>query len=181
MLEVSFGYWQTKFPQATDASNTAAQVLKEGEVQGSDVAAHSAGVLDIKTNILPNADALFLTAIDPYGHELWRWTFPVDKLNQQTEPISFLSIRPTYTETENDLTVKANKRTFIFSKKDGQLKGVSVDNRKISFANGPRFIGARRADRSLDQFYNHDDEKAKRKKTVHIANSPMLPYLRNWT
>ena len=158
-----FLWKQVKFPQATDASNTAAQVLKEGEVQGSDVAAHSAGVLDIKTNILANTDALYLTAIDKYGHELWRWTFPVDKLNQQTEPISFLSIRPTYTETENDLTVKANKRTFIFSKKDGQLKGVSVDNRKISFANGPRFIGARRADRSLDQFYNHDDEKAKEK------------------
>ena len=150
-----FLWKQVKFPQATDASNTATQVLKEGEVQGSDVAAHSAGVLDIKTNILANTDALYLTAIDKYGHELWRWTFPVDKLNQQTEPISFLSIRPTYTETENDLTVKANKRTFIFSKKDGQLKGVSVDNRKISFANGPRFIGARRADRSLDQFYNH--------------------------
>ena len=158
-----FLWKQVKFPQATDASNTATQVLKEGEVQGSDVAAHSAGVLDIKTNILANTDALYLTAIDKYGHELWRWTFPVDKLNQQTEPISFLSIRPTYTETENDLTVKANKRTFIFSKKDGQLKGVSVDNRKISFANGPRFIGARRADRSLDQFYNHDDEKAKEK------------------
>jgi hypothetical protein len=31
----------------------------------------------------------------------------------------------------------------------------------ISFANGPRFIAARRADRSLDQFYNHDDEQAK--------------------
>lgn len=61
--------------------------MKEGEVQGSDVVAHSAGILDI----------------------------------------------------------------------------VSVDNRKINFANGPRFIGARRADRSLDQFYNHDDEKAKEK------------------
>lgn len=52
---------------------------------------------------------------------------------------------------------------MFFSKKDGQLKDVSVNNRKISFANGPRFIGARRADRSLDQFYNHDDEKAKAK------------------
>ena len=158
-----FLWKQVKFPLATDASNAAVQVLKEGEVQGSDVAAHSAGVLDIRTNILADTDALYLTAIDKYGHELWRWTFPVDKLNQQTEQLSPLSSRPTYTETENDLTVKANKRTFIFSKKDGQLKGVSVDNRKINFANGPRFIGARRADRSLDQFYNHDDEKAKEK------------------
>ena len=158
-----FLWKQVKFPTATDASNTTTQVLKEGEVQGSDVAAHSTGILDIKTTILPNADALFLTAIDKYGHELWRWTFPVDKLNQTNEVVSPLSGKATYSETENELTVKAKNHTFIFSKRDGQLKGVSVNNHKISFANGPRFIGARRADRSLDQFYNHDDEKAKEK------------------
>ena len=158
-----FLWKQVKFPTATDASNTTTQVLKEGEVQGSDVAAHSAGILDIKTTILPNADALFLTAIDKYGHELWRWTFSMDKLNQTNEVVSPLSGKATYSETENELTVKAKNHTFIFSKRDGQLKGVSVNNHKISFANGPRFIGARRADRSLDQFYNHDDEKAKEK------------------
>jgi beta-galactosidase/beta-glucuronidase len=158
-----FLWKQVKFPSATNASNAGTQVLKQGEVQGSNIAAHSAGVLDIKTTVLPDADALFVTAIDKYGHELWRWTFPVDKLNQSKEELSPLSSKATYTETDNDLTVKANNRTFVFSKKDGQLKGVSVNNRKISFANGPRFIGARRADRSLDQFYNHDDEKAKEK------------------
>ena len=158
-----FLWKQVKFPSATDASNAGTQVLKQGEVQGSNIAAHSAGILDIKTTILPDADALFVTAIDNQGHELWRWTFPVDKLNQSKEELSPLSSKATYTETDNDLTVKANNRTFVFSKKDGQLKGVSVNNRKISFANGPRFIGARRADRSLDQFYNHDDEKAKEK------------------
>ena len=158
-----FLWKQVKFPSATDASNAGTQVLKQGEVQGNNISAHSAGILDIKTTILPNADALFVTAIDKYGHELWRWTFPVDKLNQSKEELSPLSSKATYTETDNDLTVKANNRTFVFSKKDGQLKGVSVNNRKISFANGPRFIGARRADRSLDQFYNHDDEKAKEK------------------
>ena len=158
-----FLWKQVKFPSATDTSNAGTQVLKQGEVQGSNIAAHSAGILDIKTTILPDADALFVTAIDKYGHELWRWTFPVDKLNQSKEELSPLSSKATYTETDNDLTVKANNRTFVFSKKDGQLKGVSVNNRKISFTNGPRFIGARRADRSLDQFYNHDDEKAKEK------------------
>ncbi|WP_294555148.1 glycoside hydrolase family 2 TIM barrel-domain containing protein [uncultured Bacteroides sp.] len=158
-----FLWKQVNFPSATDASNAGTKVVKQGEVQGSDVAAHSAGILDLKTTILPDADALFVAAVDKYGHELWRWTFPVDKLNQVKEEFSPLSQRATYTETENALTVKANNRTFIFSKKDGQLKGVSVNNRKISFANGPRFIGARRADRSLDQFYNHDDEKAKEK------------------
>lgn len=158
-----FLWKQVKFPLVIDATHATAKVLKEGEIQGSDLAPHSTGTLDIKTTILPDADALFVTAVDKYGHELWRWTFPVDKLNQVKEEFSPLSQRATYTETENALTVKANNRTFIFSKKDGQLKGVFVNNRKISFTNGPRFIGARRADRSLDQFYNHDDEKAKEK------------------
>ena len=158
-----FIWQQVKFPLVTDASNTTTRILKQGEVQGSDVAAHGVGVVDIKTSILPEADALFLTVIDKYGHELWRWTFPVDKLNRETEQFSASSGRASYTETEKGITVKVNGRTFVFSKKDGQLKDVSVNNRKISFANGPRFIGARRADRSLDQFYNHDDEKAKAK------------------
>ncbi|WP_455971575.1 glycoside hydrolase family 2 TIM barrel-domain containing protein [Bacteroides congonensis] len=158
-----FLWKQVKFPLATDVPNSGTKVVKQGEVQGSDIAAHSAGILDLKTTILPDADALFVTAVDKYGHELWRWTFPIDKLNQVKEELSPLSGKATYTETDNDLTVKANNHTFVFSKKDGQLKGVSVNNRKISFANGPRFIGARRADRSLDQFYNHDDEKAKEK------------------
>ncbi len=158
-----FLWKQVKFPLATDVPNAGTKVVKQGEVQGSDIAAHSAGILDLKTTILPDADALFVTAVDKYGHELWRWTFPIDKLNQVKEELSPLSGKAIYTETDNDLTVKANNRTFIFSKKDGQLKGVSVNNHKISFANGPRFIGARRADRSLDQFYNHDDEKAKEK------------------
>ena len=158
-----FVWKQVKFPKVTDTSNATTQILKEGKVQGSDVAAHATGILDLKISILSDADALFLTAIDQYGHELWRWTFPIDKLNQPIEQYSPLSNRSTYTETEKELTVKANNRTFVFSKVDGQLKGVSIDNRKISFANGPRFIAARRADRSLDQFYNHDDEKAKEK------------------
>lgn len=105
-----------KFPTATDASNTTAQVLKQGETQGSDVAAHSAGVLNIKTTILPDADALFLTAIDRYGHELWRWTFPVNKLNQANEVLSPLSNKVTSTETENELTVKA-KNILSFSQR----------------------------------------------------------------
>lgn len=155
-----FIWKQVKFPRASDNAS-AAQVLKQGELQGSDVAPHQSGILDIKTTLLPEADALFLTAIDRYGHELWRWSFRVNK--PQTTVASVLSARATSTETADAVTVKANNRTYLFSKKDGQLKSVTVGSQPISFANGPRFIGARRADRSLDQFYNHDDEQAKQK------------------
>ena len=155
-----FVWKQVKFPAASDKAS-AAQVLKQGELQGSNVVPHQSGIIDIKTTMLSEADALFLTAIDKYGHELWRWSFPVNKAKK--EITSALSTRATSSETADAVTVKANNRTYVFSKKDGQLKSVSVGSQPISFANGPRFIGARRADRSLDQFYNHDDEKAKDK------------------
>lgn len=162
-----FLWKQVKLPKAIDDSKTMAKVLKQGEVQGSDVAAHKSGVLDIKTTLLAEADALFLTAIDQDGHELWRWTFPVNQSKQSVAESSASSSRATYTETEQALTVKANNRAFVFSKRDGQLKSVSINNHPIRFANGPRFIGARRADRSLDQFYNHDDEKAQEKNRTY--------------
>lgn len=161
-LNTCFFTWkQVKFPQMGEPGKT--QVLKQGSLKGSDIAPHQTGILDVKTTILPDADAFFLTATDTYGHELWRWTFPINKVRQVKESLSASLAHPQFIETKDDVTVKANNRTFVFSKKDGQLKGVSVGNRKMSFANGPRFVGARRADRSLDQFYNHDDEKAKQK------------------
>ena len=46
--------------------------------------------------------------------------------------------------------------------KDGQLKGVKIGSRTISLTNGPRFIAAKRSDRSMDQFYNHDDKEAEK-------------------
>lgn len=66
-------------------------------------------------------------------------------------------------EAGSRLTVEAKSHTFIFSKKGDQLRGVSMSNRRVSFADSLRFTDARRADRPLDQSYNHDDEKAKEK------------------
>ena len=44
---------------------------------------------------------------------------------------------------------------------------VVVGGKKISFGNGPRFVAAKRADRSQDGFYNHDDKEAFQKKTEY--------------
>lgn len=67
------------------------------------------------------------------------------------------------------MTVDAGGRTFTFSQKDGQLKGVKIGSRTISLTNGPRFIAAKRSDRSMDQFYNHDDKEAEKKKTQYTT------------
>ena len=75
------------------------------------------------------------------------------------------------------MTVDAGGRTFTFSQKDGQLKGVKVGSRIISLANGPRFIAAKRSDRSMDQFYNHDDKEAEKKKTQYTT--PLKLYVKS--
>jgi hypothetical protein len=74
----------------------------------------------------------------------------------------------TKTETDNELTVTIGTVSYTFSKKDGRLMGVKTDKHKYSLSNGPRFVAAKRADRSDDGFYNHDDKQAFQKKTQYM-------------
>lgn len=158
-----FVWKQVKFPLAI-SKDPKVTVIKQGEVQGIDLAPHTEGKLDIGlNNISDDADAILMTVIDRRGDELYTWSFHVNT-DRESKPL--LNMRQgivKHQTVENNLIVTAGNHTFTFSNKDGELKGVTVNGKKISFANGPRFIGARRADRSLDQFYNHDDEKAKSK------------------
>jgi len=163
-----FVWKQVKFPAASDEKGTV-KVLKQGEVKGLDIAAHATGKLNLNTSIDPQADAFYLTAIDYRGEELWRWSFqiPIQKTNQTANTGSV----PTQQSDSTTLIIKAGNNQYSFSKKNGELKEVSVNGKTISFGNGPRFIAARRADRSLDQFYNHDDEQAKLKDRTYTEFS----------
>ena len=77
------------------------------------------------------------------------------------------------------MTVDAGGRTFTFSQKDGQLKGVKVGSRIISLANGPRFIAAKRSDRSMDSFITMMTKRLKRRKpnTLHLMMPVVLQAL----
>ena len=154
-----FVWKQVKFPSPND-EKTATNILKQGEVTNVDIAAHSTGELNLNTTIDPQTEALFLTAIDNSGEELWRWSFKFAVSPQGNLANGTL---PTFEKVDDYLTVAANNKKITFSLKDGELKAVSANGKLISFGNGPRFIAARRADRSLDQFYNHDDEQSKSK------------------
>ena len=106
-------------------------------------------------------DVLQVTAIDPKGQEVYTWNF-------RTETVAVsdgAGTDCTQTETADELTLNAAGRTYTFSKKDGRLKQVTVNGRTIALSNGPRFVAAKRSDRSQDGFYNHDDKEAFQKKT----------------
>ena len=143
---------------------TKMKVVKEGKLPSPDVAPHKYGKLNIgKTN----AEMVQLTATDPKGQEVFTWSlkahvkagnFGMKALRQNTQ---------TYTthEDSNQLVVSNGNRQYTFSKKNGRLMQVTVGGKKISFGNGPRFVAAKRSDRSQDGFYNHDDKEAFQKKT----------------
>ena len=143
------------------------KVLKEGKLTSPDVAPGHTARLEIDKT---NADVIELTAIDPHGQEIFKWTkkhfyknvgnFGRNTRRQNTQ---------TYTTQEdaNQLVATQGNRQYTFDKKTGRLTGVSVSGKTFSFSNGPRFIAAKRSDRSDDGFYNHDDKEAFDKKTQY--------------
>jgi len=113
-----------------------------------------------------NGGLLEITACNPLGKEVMTWRFL--KRSQFPSDFIFGVESQTKTETDNELTVTIGTVSYTFSKKDGRLMGVKTDKHKYSLSNGPRFVAAKRADRSDDGFYNHDDKQAFQKKTQYM-------------
>ena len=86
----------------------------------------------------------------------------------------------TCTEDADLLTVKSGNRQFAFSKKTGLLVSVTVSGKKLSFGNGPRFVAAKRSDRSQDGFYNHDDKEVPNMPTREFSTVSPLATARWW-
>jgi hypothetical protein len=112
-----------------------------------------------------NGAMLELTAIDPYNQEVMTWRFL--KRNQFPSDFLFGEVSQTKAETDNTLIVTVGPASYTFSKKDGRLMSVKTSKHNYSLSNGPRFVAAKRADRSDDGFYNHDDKQAFQKKTKY--------------
>ena len=142
------------------------KVVKEGKLASPDAAPGQKAQLEIPRSM---AEVVQLTATDPYGQEIFTWNCKqVTKAGNLNKYVLHDNTRQyTYTEDGDQLIVKNANRQYTFSKKTGMLMGVSIDGRKLSFTNGPRFVAAKRADRSQDGFYNHDDKQAEKKKTQY--------------
>lgn len=146
-------------------SKAGAKVVAEGKVNFTDIPARGKGEITIPT-LKPETDALELTVIDNNGKELFTWSHQIEG-KEKSAPVAKTGSAPVVNETADEITVSANGRTYHFSKKDGQLKGVDVNGRHIALSDGPRVIVAKRSDRSMDGFYNHDDKEAEKKKTQY--------------
>ena len=163
LKDCQFSYRLLKMPAYGE---TDVKVIKEVKLPSPDAAPGEKARLKIERT---DADVIELTAIDPNGKEIFTWghkhwtkagNFHKPTLREHTQQYS-------YTEDGDQLLVKNGNRQYTFSKKTGYLMGVCVNGKKLSFSNGPRFVAAKRADRSQDGFYNHDDKEAVQKKTQY--------------
>jgi beta-galactosidase/beta-glucuronidase len=144
-------------------------IVKTGEAK-IDLSPHASGNLKIN---LPagwkNTEALYVAVYDPFGEELWTWNWNIPQ--NQVETLHAMS----QTGKKHPLVIKEDDKTLIvgsgtttlfFDKQTGKLKEVTENKQKFSLA-GPAFIAARRGDRSMDRYYNHDDKEARSKERIY--------------
>ncbi len=152
---VKFDYDYVKY---TGAKETA---VKHGTVNGADIAADSKGQISVG-GVPAGAEALKVKATDQYGEEVFTWVFKL----KDTDKL-FAGGKGGKRPQMQGNTVKAGNVTYSFNAADGTLAGVTTGKGEYKFAGGPKFFAYRRTDRSMDQFYNHDDSEAEKKKTTY--------------
>ena len=146
-------------------------IVSQGTIKSPDVAPKQATII---SDVFPTtkADVLQITAIDPYGENIFTWSFRLGSIPTLMYEGNSSSIAK---ETSDQLTVTAANKTYTFSKKDGRLQSVTTHLSPLTshhsplttHLSGPHFIAAKRSDRSDDGFYNHDDKEAFQKKTQY--------------
>lgn len=142
-------------------------IIKSGEIKNFDLDPNTAGTLKIN---LPdnwrNTEVLYLTAYGPNNEELWTWNWTWKDAGQY---YNFEKGKTSISskDTEDILTVTSGNTALIFNKKTGELTSIQKKGKPISFGQGPRFFAARRGDRSMDVYYNHDDNSARSKERIY--------------
>jgi hypothetical protein len=126
------------------AGGTGFSILSENEVMLPDLAPGSKGSFTIeKPDNWKTADALYLTARDPGGHEIFTWSYPVRKpegLN--LENLNHDGSGEISTEVmDGKFHVTTNTTRFIFSGKTSRLEEVTKGGRIIPLNNGPLVLG----------------------------------------
>lgn len=142
--------WEwVRFPQALDRGSARA-VVASGELRGPSLAPGASGSLTLPVPAnAKDADALLVTVRDPRGEALWTWSWEMPKA-VRADTGAAPSPAATFREETMQWIVSAGSTEYRFEKSTGRLAGVQCGGRAMSLSHGPRFIAARRGDRTLD-------------------------------
>jgi hypothetical protein len=131
-------YWKlVKFPPPGEKAVKYAAIA-QGQAPSPPLSPGEKGYLHIS---LPHdwqtADALYLTATDPHGRELFTWTWPI-KLPSEIKRPAFSEVGSKITTEENDSTLIVAEAgiKYFFNKANGQLQKAANNKCDISLT-GP--------------------------------------------
>jgi hypothetical protein len=113
-------------------------VLASGEIKGPSVAPHGSGELQLKLPAMQGVDAVYFTAKNSEGQNLWTWSWPVAAAPATDAATATGKI--TTQEDGRQLVVKVAGLELHFDKISGFLATVSNGGKKIPLGNGPSFV-----------------------------------------
>ena len=139
--------WQLVKFAGVKENKTGHSVLASGKNAGINVAPGKSGTINLK---LPanwhNADALYFTATDQYGRELYTWTWAIksqaDRIAGELPKAG--KADPIHESTEQNLyTVQNGNTHYVFDSNTGYLKTVIKNGISVSFGDGPALAGVK--------------------------------------
>lgn len=115
--------------------------------------------VDLPEN-LTDYDALYLTAIDVYGKEIYTWTRRITPAAAYAERL----VEKEYSvvnreELGDDIIFNSNNAKLIINKKSGLIHTFETNGKKLSLANGPRFTSGNLVLASLSTITENEVEK----------------------
>ncbi|WP_276168421.1 glycoside hydrolase family 2 TIM barrel-domain containing protein [Zobellia alginiliquefaciens] len=115
-------------------------VFSESEVKLPNLAPSSKGKITVnKPQNWQSTDALHLTATDPYGKEIFTWSYPVSTPKDVSDSkTDYKGSEVITTETKDkQIRIETNHITYRFSRETGMLQEVKKDSTVIPLSNGP--------------------------------------------
>ncbi|HEV8082972.1 MAG TPA: glycoside hydrolase family 2 TIM barrel-domain containing protein, partial [Chitinophagaceae bacterium] len=126
---------------------------KEGDAQPASIAPGERKFIDLNLPLpWQSSDALYLTAIDNHGKEIFTWTWPLHSPSEVAE--RWLAKTSSVSEiktsgNEQTLIIENGSEKFYFSKANGYLEKVMRNDSVLSLSGGPALAGF---DLKMDSF-----------------------------
>lgn len=144
LRDCRFDWALAKFPKPFEREPERT-VVAEGTASSPSIKPGDSGSIEMD---LPDdwraAHALYLTASDPTGNEVWTWSWALQKdcatCHQYVDQESKKDAKVSVVDNERELVIKVDSLSLSFDKATGQLAEVEKDGSHISLGPGPRLI-----------------------------------------
>ena len=177
--QCSFAWKLVNFP-VPNGKSSANIVVAQGRAPSPQIAPGASGKLTLN---LPanwrNSDALQLSASDPFGRELTRWTWPIKRAadfqnrivrhNAATAPVAA-------TQDADNFVLTAGQTVVSISKSTGLIAQVQRGGTAVGLANGPTLTASSPTQNELKSVTNQTDGNAQVVEATFSGNMVSIRY-----